>query len=129
MGIGKFGFDALHYGFDARDISDILSRCRASAAGDNAADTSAAISDDGVGVTWGGEGTRLVVKREDGSLHGVIGSAVFIVVTGTRADVVGTADGQAGGIAVLEHNKAGVTALVQCGRVTHLLVRDDTLEP
>jgi len=94
----------------------------------NASNTSAAIGNDGVGVAGGREGTRFVVKREDSPLHRKIGRAIFIVVTDTGADVVGTADSQAGGIAMLDHYKAGFTILVQHGRVTHILIRDDTLE-
>src|ERR1700683_1996897 len=96
----------------------------ASTAGDNATDMSAAIGDNGARVAWGREGTRFVVKREDSPLHREIGSAVFIVVTDAGVDVVGTADSQAGGIAMLDHHKAGFTIQVQCRRVTHILVQD-----
>lgn len=126
VGFGEFDLDALHYQVDARDVGDVLGSYPASTAGDYAADASAAIGDDGAGVAWGG-GPGPVVKREDSPLHREIGSAVFEVVTDTGADVVGTADGQGGGIAVLDHHKTGFTVLVKRGRVTHILVRDSTL--
>lgn len=112
VGLGEIDFDALHYRVDARDIGDVLSRCPASTASDNAADTPAAIGDNSAGVAWGGKGTGLVVKRKDRLLHREIRSAVFVVVTDAGTDVVGTADSQAGGIAVLGHHKAGFPILV-----------------
>ena len=129
MSLGKPGFDALHYGIDARDVDDVLGRRPASTVSDNAANTSAAIGDNGARVAWGGEGTRPVVKREDSPLHRIIASAIFEVITDAGTNVVGMDDGQAGGTAVLDHHKAGLTILVQYRRVMHFLLRDGTLEP
>ena len=68
---------------------------------------SAAVHDDGAGVALGRKGAGLVVEGQDGPLLGNLGFVAAKVVPSVGADVVGAADVQAGGPAVLEDYDAG----------------------
>lgn len=48
---------------------------------------------------------------------------------GIRENIVGSANGQVGGVAALDHHKAQVTILVECSWVAHFVVQNGTSEP
>ncbi len=120
---------ALEEEANGRGISDVQGRRGASTAGEETTDTSEAVDDDRTRVALFREGAGLGVEREDSPFFGGLGFVIVVVDTGVGANVVGTADGQAGGATALDHHKARVIVLVECGWVTHLLVRNGALEP
>ena len=118
----SFVVHALEEEAGERGIGDVQGRRGASTAGEEAVDDDrirVALVREGLGVGW-----------EDGPSRafGGLGFVIAVVVTGVAANVVGTADGHAGGVTALDHHKALVVILVECSRVTHLLVRSGALE-
>lgn len=59
-----------------------------------------------------------------------LGGFAFIakVLPDIGHNAAGTADGHAGGAAILDHHQAWFVVVVQQGRVTHLLLQDGTPE-
>ena len=61
------------------------------------------ISNDGAGITWGGEGARLVTVWVDGQLHGRLVSAALEVFADESHDPGSTTDGHIGAVAALDN--------------------------
>ncbi len=128
VGIGEtVGFDALHEEGDRRSVSDIRGICDATTASEEAADTSKAVDDNSARVAPIGESARLGVVWEYSPFLGSF-VAILKVHPDIRHNAASTADGHTGGATVLDHHQAWIVILVQQGWVTHLLVRDGTLE-
>ena len=71
VGVRKVRLDTLlKEPVEGRCVRDVGGTCLAGTTGEEAGDTSLALSDDGAGITWGGEGAVLVTVWVDGQLHG-----------------------------------------------------------
>ena len=120
------GFDALQKKADGRCIRDVEGICSTRTAGEEAADTSNAVDDDGAGVARGGEGAGLGVVGEDRPFLGGLVAVIVEVLADVGHKAIGPTNGDVGGAAVLNDHQAWFFILVQHGRTTHLPVRDDT---
>ena len=88
---------------EGRRVRDVGGICLAGTAVEEADDTSLAVSDDGAGITLGGEGAVLVTVRVDGQLHGRLVSAILEVFADERHDAGSATDGHAGAVTVLDN--------------------------
>ena len=120
---------ALEEEADGCGVGDVRGRRGTSTAGEEATNASEAIDNDRARVTLFREGARLGVEGEDGPFFGSLSFVIFEVLTGVGENVVGTADGQVGGVTTLDHHKALLAVLVKSSWSTHLIVRNGALEP
>jgi len=130
VGIGELLGDALQEELDRRGVGNVQVLRIATTSCDEAADTSAAVDDDGarVALTREGVGLKVLVVGKNRPLLGSLGFLVSEVVTDKGEDVVATTDGQAGGISPLEYHETRLAVLVDHARSTQLSGRDSTLK-
>ena len=109
-----------------RRVRDVkLGICLAGTTGEEADDTSLAVSDDGTGITRSGEGAVLVTVRIDGQLHRRLVSVVLEVFADERHNASSAADGQTGAATVLDNKETLFAIRIEHCRVAQLVFLDD----
>ena len=87
MGVGELLGDALQEELDGRSVRNVKVIRIATTAGDHAADTPAAVNDDGAGVALSREGVGLLVVGKNRPFLGSLWFLVFEVVTDEGEDL------------------------------------------
>ena len=106
-------------------VGDVGGRRLASTTGEDAADAAEAVRDDGARIAGRGEGTRLVVVRENSPLHRGLVSIVAKIFADVREYTGSAAYGNASGIAVLDNQQARFTVVVEHIWLAHEVFRDE----
>jgi hypothetical protein len=127
VGVGKAFLDTLHEPVERRPVRDVGGLRPAGSAGEDAANTSLAVKDDGARVARGRECARFVV-RKDCPLHGRLVSAVLEVLAHKGHDAGSAASGHAGGTAILDNGEARFVVRVEHLRAAQLVFPDDALK-
>jgi len=129
MRLVDYDFDIIHYGVDAGNIYDITSLLEASTPSDDAVKAAPGINYACTRVPCSREGTGPFVVRKNSPLPGCPARAIFVVVMGALAGVIGTPHSQACSIPTFKYHKAGLIILIKSHRALHLLFWDGTFDP